>query len=424
MAASFHVRNFGCRANQADGVALASALRCSGLQPAPEAAADWVVFNTCTVTGAADAEARRAIRKLHRQRPETRIAVTGCYAERAPAEIAALAGVAVVAGHAAQRELGERLAAGLARIQPQPPKLASLAQIEPERGERTRPVLKVQEGCGRACSFCIIPQVRGPNRSRALGLVLAEVEALAAAGHGELVVSGINLGQWGRDLDAGLGLQDLVHALLQQTRLRRLRLSSVEPMDWSAALTAAMAAHPGRFARHAHLPLQSGSDAVLRRMRRRYRARDYAGRAEALAARVPGVAIGTDVMAGFPDESEVEFAHTCDLISHLPLAYLHVFPFSPRPGTEAARQLATGAWRPVPSAVTAARVVELRRLGAAKRAAFLDTLVGHTLPAIVLGRGEALSDNYARLRLAHAAPPGTLIEARVLERQGEVLLAA
>lgn len=419
MPASFWIHNFGCRANQADGEALSAACVRAGLQPAAEADADWVVFNTCTVTAAADAEARRAIRRLHRLRPQARIAVTGCYAERAPAEIAALEGVTCVTGHADKWQLPQQLIG----VAPQPQKLASLALIEARDHARSRPIVKVQDGCGRACSFCVIPGVRGGNRSRPLGEVLAEVDALAAAGHAELVCSGINLGQWGRDLGYGLHLADLVRAILAQTRLPRLRLSSVEPMDWTPELTALMAASGGRLARHAHLPLQSGSDAVLRRMHRRYRARDYAACVTALAAQAPGVAIGADVMAGFPGETDDEFEESLSLVASLPLAYLHVFPFSPRPGTEAARQLAAGTWCAVLPERTAARVARLRRLGAVKRSAFLDALVGQTLSAVALSGREALSDNYARIALPQPAPPGTLLEVQIRARDVDTLQA-
>ncbi|MGH9467712.1 MAG: radical SAM protein, partial [Terriglobales bacterium] len=314
----------------------------------------------------------------------------------------------------------ERPACGFAR----PQKLAALALLEAHSGERSRPIVQVQQGCGRACSFCVIPQVRGASRSRPLGEVLAEMAACAARGHAEVVCSGINLGQWGADLGPGLHLADMVRATLEQTALPRLRLSSVEPADWSHELTELMASSGTRLARHAHLPLQSGSDAVLRRMHRRYRASDYAATVEDLAARVPGVAIGADVMAGFPGESEREFGETMTLLERLPLAYLHVFPFSPRPGTEAAERLATDAWRAVPAAETRARVGALRKLGEAKRAAFLDTLVGTSLSAVTLSGGEALSDNYARVRIAPGTAPGALISVQARTRQGEVLLTA
>jgi threonylcarbamoyladenosine tRNA methylthiotransferase MtaB len=417
--ARFHLDNFGCRANQAEGAALAAALEAGGHAAAPAGEADWLVLNTCTVTAAADAAARRAIRALHRRYPRARIAVTGCYAQRAPAELAALPGVAAVAGLGAAAGVAaallpaETLAPG--------PKVASLRALAPEgEAERARPVVKVQEGCDRRCSFCVLPAVRGASRSRPLGAVLEEVAALAAAGRGEIVLSGINLGQWGRDLGCGLGLAGLVRAVLEQTPVERLRLSSVEPADWTPALTALLGP---RLARHAHLPLQSGSDAVLCRMRRRYRARDYAARVAAIHAAAPLAAIGADVLAGFPGESESEFEATLALIEALPLAYRHVFPFSPRPGTEAARRLARGEWRAVPAALAAARAERLRAAGERKRAAFLGALAGRTLPAVALlpepgGRAWALTDNYARVALAAPAPPGRLLQVEVTAAAG------
>ncbi|MGN6593411.1 MAG: MiaB/RimO family radical SAM methylthiotransferase [Terriglobales bacterium] len=417
--ATFSLRNFGCRANQADGAALAHRLRQAGLTPAAGEAADWVVLNTCTVTAAADAEARRAIRQVHRTHPQARIAVTGCYAERAPGELRGLPGVEVVAGHAAKWDLAAQLLApeSLAPA----PKLANLAWLETPPAGRTRAVVKVQEGCGRACSFCIIPRVRGASRSRPLGSVLREVATLVEAGQQEIVLSGINLGQWGRDLDPDLRLESLVAALLRQTALPRLRLSSVEPTDWSAALTALMAGEP-RLARHAHLPLQSGSDAVLRRMRRRYRARDYAARVETLAAAVPLAAIGADVMTGFPGETAEEHAETLALLASLPLAYLHVFPYSERPGTVSARQVAAGRWQAVPAAVAAERARELRALDAGKRRSFLQPLVGLTLPAVMLQGGMALTDNYATVRIEGPAPaPGERRELTITASDGAAL---
>jgi len=422
---SFFLQNFGCRANQADGAWLASALQAAGMrsQPTP-GAADWIVLNTCTVTAAADAEARRAIRRLHRRHPEARIAVTGCYAQRAPAEVAKLAGVAVVAGHGEKQQLPQRLVPEAQLYAA--PKLASAAWLE-----RARPVLKVQEGCDRRCSYCVIPSVRGASRSLALGEVLAQAEALAAAGHAELVLSGINLGQWGRDLDRRLGLADLVRALLERTPAARLRLSSIEPVDVTPELEAVLA--DARIARHFHLPLQSGSDAVLRRMRRRYRAGDFERLVARLHARHPGAAIGTDVMVGFPGETEAEFAEGLELLARLPLAYLHVFPFSVRPGTEAAERLASGAWRPVAEAQIEARRLRVAGLGAAQRAAFLASQVGQALEVITLHDAHAsgswaLSDNYARVALPIALPPGRRCWVRVTAAGadhvgGEVLAA-
>ncbi|HUX66685.1 MAG TPA: tRNA (N(6)-L-threonylcarbamoyladenosine(37)-C(2))-methylthiotransferase MtaB [Terriglobales bacterium] len=400
------LHSFGCRANQAEGAALAAALQRAGLESAAApAGADWVVLHTCTVTAAADAEARRAIRRLHRLHPHARIAVTGCYAQRAPAELAALPGVALVAGRAQQPALAHALLplAALAAA-PLPPAPLPPALLP----ARVRPVVQVQEGCDRRCAYCIVPQVRGASRSLPLGAVLGEIQGLADQGAQEVVVSGINLGQWGRDLDAGLRLASLLRAILDQTSLARLRLSSVEPMDWEPSLTALLAAEP-RLCRHVHLPLQSGSPAVLRRMRRRYRPADFARLVLELRRQVPAAALGTDVIVGFPGETDADFEQTRALLADLPLTYLHVFPFSPRPGTEAAERLAGGQWTAVPPARAAQRAAALRQLGERKLAAFQAAMVGARLAVVALhdlhpeGRWS-LSDNYLRVALPASVP--------------------
>ncbi|MGB8258901.1 MAG: radical SAM protein, partial [Terracidiphilus sp.] len=298
MPGSFHIENFGCRAARADGEAVGDRLRAAGHCMRQPTEADVVIVNTCTVTAEADRSARAYIRRARRLNPEARILVTGCYAQRAPEEVAALPGVAAVVGNshkALAPEIALNLIAGsavqapdgnglvqllapqtaLAPAQPAPAwvddrfahSFLEEAQLTP--GEQTRPNLKIQEGCSNRCTFCVIPATRGPSRSLPASAVLRQVEGFLAAGGREMVLSGINLGRWGRDLPASSAeprtLAALVAAILRQTELPRLRLSSIEPMDWDAALIAQLAEFGGtRLARHAHLPLQSGSDAVLR----------------------------------------------------------------------------------------------------------------------------------------------------------------
>ncbi|MGH9519846.1 MAG: radical SAM protein, partial [Terriglobales bacterium] len=319
---------------------------------------------------------------------------------RAPAEVAALEGVTLVAGNRDKAALPGWLAGGT------PPRATALV---PPLAPATRPTVQVQTGCGRACSFCIVPAVRGASASRALGEVVAEVEARAQSGAPEVVLSGINLGQWGRDRGRELTLATLIEALLRQTRIPRLRLSSLEPADWTPQLLQLLVAHAPRFARHLHLPLQSGSAAVLRRMRRRYRPRDYAALVETIVRAVPGCALGADVMAGFPGESEAEFDQTCTLLSSLPLAYLHVFSFSPRPGTEAARRLAAATWSAVPPGLIATRAAHLRQLDRGLRCRFRASQAGVRLEAVALAGGVALTDNYLELPLPQPAPPGARV---------------
>ena len=490
----FFVENFGCRATQADGAALERQFEDRGLSRAPTAAeASLVVFNTCSVTAGADQDARAAIRRLRRKNPQAKIVVTGCYAQRAPQEIAALPGVSLVVGNSHKHQLAEivngsdlgwRSASSAAKElagtngAPAPEAstgFISLADLtehgesrKPDAGssifvsdifahtellaapvfeaanERTRPNLKVQDGCDNRCSFCVIPFVRGQSRSLPPSRILEEVRTLVAAGYREVVVSGINLGRWGRDLHYGpwtfdlsktagypeqrsnvqgptskvhvgtaaLGcpgerssppsLGNLIRAILDETTLEKLRISSVEPMDWSDELIALVASSP-RIAKHAHVPMQSGSDAVLRRMHRKYRPWHYRERIEKIRAAMPDAAIGADVMVGFPGETDSEFEATRRIIEDLPLTYLHVFTYSARPGTPAAEMK-----NQVPVHVARERNRILRELGAEKKLAFMRSFIGRMVEAItlnVIGSDqdgeftECLTDNYLKLRL-------------------------
>lgn len=432
-----HVLTFGCRANQADGAALAARLGAAGCRSAPAAAADWIVINTCTVTRAADAEACAAVRRLHRRHPQAQILVTGCYAERAPAELAALPGVTAVVGHAGKESIPALLApaadtpeSAAASARPAPAASALVPLFVP--GDRTRPIVKVQEGCSQGCSFCVIPAVRGRARSLPQATVIAQVQSLVAAGYREVVLSGIHLGHWGRDLGGGARLATLVAALLDETAVARLRLSSVEPMAWDAPLVELFATHAvgrqPRLARHIHMPLQSGCDAVLRRMRRGYRPWHYAARVQRLQAAVPGATFGADVMVGFPGETEAEFEAGCEFIDSLPLSYLHVFPFSARPGTEAARRLgAAPDWQPVPEPVAAARRLRLLALMQAKQARQRAEWIGRRLPVITLLRADGqrgtwcLSDNYLRVWIDTVLPANALLEVMVTGSREDAL---
>ncbi len=455
MGAAFHIENFGCRAARADGEAVSERLRANGLDEGEPSQADVVVVNTCSVTAEADRAARAFIRRAHRINPKARILVTGCYAQRAPEELAGLAGVAAVVGNS-HKALAPQIAAGLARgadfnsageISPGLVPLASLlssadsgsapiwadddfahsfleeAQVLP--GAQTRPNLKIQEGCGNRCTFCVIPQTRGSSRSLGGDAVLRQVEAFVAAGGKELVFSGINLGRWGRDLAREKGrpqsLAGLVRRIFGEAALARLRLSSIEPMDWDAEMIGLLREFGGkRLARHAHLPLQSGSDAVLRRMHRRYRPWHYAEKVAALvAAAGPELTVGADVMVGFPGETDGEFEETLELVRSLPFGYLHLFPFSPRPGT---RGWALHAESPVPVMVVEERIAALRALGTEKteehRRSFLGTEVDaitlHT-PAAVreAGRTVALSENFLPVELDSTLPANELVRVRL-----------
>ncbi|HTW59992.1 MAG TPA: tRNA (N(6)-L-threonylcarbamoyladenosine(37)-C(2))-methylthiotransferase MtaB [Terriglobales bacterium] len=445
----YYVENFGCRATQADGAALERQFEQQGLARASAPAlASVVVINSCTVTAAADQDARAAIRRVRRQNPEAQIVVTGCYAQRVPEEVAALPGVSVVIGNSHKHRLAEIALnretdvpasqafvslAALTRQSDRPttsdqqPIFVSdifahteliAAPVFDSANQRTRPNLKVQDGCDNRCSFCVIPYVRGQSRSLRLDRIIDEVNALVESGYREVVISGINLGRWGRDLDAGPArcFEDLIRAILSETSLQKLRISSVEPMDWSDELIALVASSP-RIARHAHVPMQSGSDAVLRRMHRKYRPWHYREKIEKIRAAMPDAAIGADVMVGFPGETAAEFEATRRIIDELPFTYLHVFTYSARPGTPAAEMR-----NQVPVHIARERNRVLRELAAEKKLAFMRGFVGKIVEAITLNvvgvdeRGEfteALTDNYLKLRLRGRNEANRWMRARV-----------
>jgi threonylcarbamoyladenosine tRNA methylthiotransferase MtaB len=417
--ATYHVENFGCRATQADGSAIERQLLGRGLERASTTTqAEVVILNTCTVTASADQDARAAIRRIHRENPAAKILVTGCYAQRAPEELSALPGVSLVVGNSHKHEL-----AGYATPLAEDSGFVALDQIgsnpaprviigdifahtellaapvfEAGSSEKTRPNLKVQDGCNSRCSFCIIPSVRGRSRSLKLEQVLREVDALVANGYREIVLSGINLGRWGRELTPRVNFAAMLRAILGQTAIEKIRISSVEPMDWTNEVIDLVASSP-RICKHAHVPLQSGSDRILRKMHRKYRPWHYADRIERIRRAMPDAAIGADVMVGFPGETDDDFEQTRALIERLPFTYLHVFTYSSRPGTPSA---AMPNQVPVPVARERNRV--LRELAAKKKHEFMQSFVGREVEAITLTHfdgecTEGLTDNYLKLRV-------------------------
>jgi threonylcarbamoyladenosine tRNA methylthiotransferase MtaB len=495
--ARFYIENFGCRATQADGAALERQFLERGLKRAGAARdAEIVVLNTCTVTEGADKDARASIRRLQRTNPGCRILVTGCYAQRAPEEVAALPGVTWVVGNS-HKHLAAEIAApppmsvnfipiedlsgkpqlfppfrkDLERVgQPAEKRVVvgdifahtelMAAPVFEAANERTRPNLKVQDGCDNRCSFCVIPYVRGASRSLPAERVIGEVRTLVEAGYREVVISGINLGRWGRDMESSsqfsvvssqsvggrrslvVGraepqqptsnrerpttddhrLVGLIRAILNHTSLEKLRISSVEPMDWSDELIQLVASSP-RIAKHAHVPMQSGSDAVLRRMHRKYRPWHYREKILKIRGAMPRAAIGADVMVGFPGESAAEFAETQRIVEELPFTYLHVFTYSARPGTPAARQPGQ-----VPVAVARERNGVLREIAAAKKREFLRSLVGTEVEAITLQAGgadftEGLTENYLKVKIAGRLKANRWMRFCVERVEGEMLVA-
>lgn len=434
---SFYLENFGCRATQADGAAIERQLLDKGLARADDsAAADVVVLNTCTVTSSADQDARATIRRIHRENPSAQILVTGCYAQRAPTEIAQIPGVSVVVGNSHKHQLADianrpngfvslqSLSAGevfVGDIFAHTELMAAPVFDADTASEKTRPNLKVQDGCNNRCSFCIIPYVRGKSRSLRLGEVIHETRALVALGYKEIVLSGINLGRWGRDIEGRLRFADLLHAILAETDIAKIRISSVEPMDWSDDLIELVASSP-RICKHAHVPLQSGSDRILRKMHRKYRPWHYADRVQKIRAAMSTAAIGADVMVGFPGETDADFEETRAFIDSLPFTYLHVFTYSSRPGTPSASMP-----NQLRGDITRERNRILRELAARKKRAFQEQFLGLELQAITLtnfekGRTEALTDNYQKMWIAGQQESNRQIPVRIDAIEGDALV--
>ena len=404
---TFHVQNFGCRASQADGAALEASLSEKGLTATGDLRnAGLVVLNTCTVTSSADQDVRRIIRQVKRENPEAKILVTGCYAQRSPGEIAGLEGVSWVVGNSHKGSIGDIV------LESPAPYHAEVhigdifsqseffsAPVEGPAGDRSRPNLKIQDGCNNRCSFCIIPSVRGKSRSADPEWVLAETERLAKSGYPEIVLTGINLGRWGREWGGGRQLPDLLRRMLGETSIRSIRLSSVEPMDFTTELLELMAGSE-RIAKHVHAPLQSGSDAVLRRMHRKYRPGHYEERLRLARDLMPDAAIGADVMVGFPGETQAEFQESVDFIERMPLTYLHVFTYSERPGTKAV-EIAN----PVPVELRRERNRVLQEVSARKNRDFRRSLVGKRFSGVTISDlGVVITTNYVRVELQQPRP--------------------
>ncbi|HET7105971.1 MAG TPA: tRNA (N(6)-L-threonylcarbamoyladenosine(37)-C(2))-methylthiotransferase MtaB [Candidatus Acidoferrum sp.] len=453
---TFFIQQFGCRATQADGAAIERQLREQGCAPAPDSStADVVVLNTCTVTAAADAQARDAIRKIHAANPSTRILVTGCYAQRAPEEIAALPGVAFVVGNSHKPQIpkllhsissvsenqsvGAQLAPPVRSVHENlSPNLAPIlsgdifeltdvlvAPVLGGEGNHTRPTLKIQDGCNSRCSFCVIPFVRGKSRSLPAQIVLSEIQRLADSGFREIVLSGINLGTYGRDLSPRVEFLDLLRRILDETSVQRLRISSIEPLDVTQDLIDFFASN-GRIAPHFHMPLQSASDRILAAMHRWYRSEHYARRVELIHERLPNAAIGADVITGFPGESDADHAATMDFIAARPFTYLHIFSYSQRPGTKAASLPGQ-----LPGNIIKTRARELRALSDSKSATFRRSQIGRTLRVLTLRRDPAngysstpaLSENYLQVTLPVDLPPNQFLDATVTRLDDMHLLA-
>lgn len=397
---------FGCRLNQYDTETVRTLLENDGgyQTVSSRERAEVFVVNTCSVTARADATARKAIRRIHREHPQAEIVVTGCYAQRAPQELAALDGVSVVVGARDRADIVALVSSPKSprtrvAVSPVTEAIKFLEVPITEMMERSRAYVKVQEGCNESCTFCIVPQTRGRSRSRSPERVLHQVRELVQSGYVEIVLTGVHVGDYGLDLaDGRRMLAELIAEILRLPGLQRFRLSSIEPASISDEIIDLMAAQP-RFARHFHIPFQSGSNAVLSRMKRRYSAEYFADLIAGIAERVPGCGIGSDVICGFPGETEADFQATFDRLVELPVTYLHPFTYSARPGSEAE---AFG--DQVPAEVKKRRVQSLKRLARDKHRDFREKHLGETLQVLFEGtaadnssRASGLSDNYLKV---------------------------
>ena len=398
----FAIVTLGCRVNQCESDSLSQQFKDRGWSgPGPDSDPDLVVVNTCAVTAKAAMQSRQAVRKACRQHPDARVVVTGCYAQIEPGKLSRIEGVAAVCGNAEKDELdllieGNRKEAvsdvsGLHRFAPLRAALST---------DRTRPVLKIQDGCDAFCTYCVVPHARGRSRSMPEEDVLAHIRSLEKAGFQEVVLSGIHLGAYGADRSPKSSLLALLDRIEIETSIPRIRLSSIEPGELTPGIRE-LAAASSRICPHFHVPLQSGDDDILKKMGRPYSAASFEALVLDLHRRMPDAAIGADVLVGFPGETERSFDRTRRFVERLPLTYLHVFPFSPRPGTPAFHF--TGK---VPAAVIRKRGQKLRDIGNQKRGAFLEKMRNRALPVLVEARRDpetgllkGITGNYAAVLL-------------------------
>ena len=438
-----HVATFGCRVNQADSEAIVETLAARDLHASSSHAdADVVVINSCTVTHRSDADIRKLVNRVNRDNPGAKVIVTGCYAQRAPEALVQLGGTSAVVGHSDAHRLGE-VVDQLLHAAPQAPIVlvnpiedADLPPIDPVAvvHERTRPFVKIQDGCDAACTYCIIPSVRGGARSADAGAVVGAVQRLVDDGYFEVVLTGVHLGTFRGPDDQVIGgrasrgpgepLLALVARVLDEVpALGRLRLSCIEPMAFPGALAALAKAEP-RLAPHFHLPLQSGSDHVLKRMGRPYRAAELRAVLDDIRAAVPHACLGTDVIVGFPGETDEDFEASCRFVEDAHLSYVHVFSYSDRPGVASTRLGSK-----VDPRIVKARSQRLNQIGRRLWARYLAGQVGRVLSALTLGPSkraagsvEALSDTYCPIRLpADQVESNRCHDVEIVDSDGEML---
>lgn len=431
MASRFYVATFGCRTNQADSVALRDEFLDAGLQEAPTFQdADVIVVNSCTVTHRSDQQVRQLTRRFRRGNPRARIVVAGCYAQRDPQRVAAIEGIDAVVGNSHKDQLvrisvgetgpsgdveatGDRASVRAAVFQQDFPKVRSIDALPADRvGTRTRPLVKIQDGCDSRCTYCIIPKVRGPSRSVPPDQILGQVGELIDQGFREIVLTGIHMGTYGRHLSPRFPLDRLLEEIVVLPGLGQVRLSSIEPMELSRRVIE-LAATTARIAPHFHVCLQSGSDRILRQMLRPYRTSRFLDLVEEIRSLIPHAGIGTDVIVGFPGETEEDHRQTLEFVARAPFTYVHVFPYSDRNGTAA-----SGLADKVPPQAIRRRAAEVRQLSDEKNRCFRELLVGETVSLLTLTEIEgrhrrALTGNYLDAEVA-AHCPGNILTTGVV----------
>lgn len=419
----------GCKVNQNELEALKGLFRAAGYEVVPfDAQADVYVVHTCTVTHLSDRKSRQMIRRAVRNNPEAVVAVTGCYAQVAPEEVLSLPGVDVVVGTRDRSRLVElveeaRLTGKVINAVREPEEGEPFEELPVTQVDRARAFIKIQEGCEEYCTYCIVPYARGPLRSRAPELIVEEVKKLVAAGYKEIVLTGVHTGAYGRDLKGGTDLNLLLKRILEIPELGRLRLSSIDPLDFTPELIITLT-EGEKICPHFHIPLQSGDDFILQRMGRRYTSREYLNLLELLRSRRPRVAITTDIIVGFPGEKEEHFGRTLKVAEEAAFARIHVFPYSPRSGTPAATMPDQ-----VEAEVKKERVARLISLAKRLEKEYATSFLGETLEVLAEeelaekeGFWEGHTGNYLTVVFAAEGDwTGRLVPVRLLEwREGKI----
>ncbi len=434
-AAKFHIATFGCRTNQADSAAIREDFLGARFSETDDwREADVIVVNSCTVTHRSDQQVRQLVRRLRRENQGARLVVTGCYAQRDPDRISAIPGVDVVVGNTRKTELVQITTdTGVDAVPPGPRELAVVYRDDFARirsldltaatqlGGRTRPFVKIQDGCDAKCTYCIIPAVRGPSRSVPPQQILSQVRDLVKRGFQEIVLTGIHIGTYGMHLHPRHPLDRLLEEMLGIAGLGRVRISSIEPMELSRRVIRLAAGSGGAIAPHFHICLQSGADTVLKRMLRPYDTFRFAGIVEEIRALLPEAGIGTDVIAGFPGETEEEHSRTLEFVEKMPFTYLHVFPYSDRSGTAA-----SGFSGKVDRSVVKRRAAQLRKLSRDKNRRFQKEFLGRRLSMITLdeieaGRRGVLTGNYLKGWVDPSIPANRIVELEAVSVGGERL---